>query len=75
LSPAVLQNFLNLEIISIILILIGKYRRLVEKLSLKDTAMKLYRSKLEEVDNRRIVSLDMNLIDMIDDKATPLRVV
>ncbi|CAF2051551.1 unnamed protein product, partial [Rotaria magnacalcarata] len=33
-------------------ILIGKHRCTIENLSLKDTAMKMYHSKLEEVENR-----------------------
>jgi hypothetical protein len=53
-------------------ILIGKHRRIVEKFSLKDTAMKMYHSKLEQVENRRIISLDMNLIDMVDDETSSL---
>ena len=53
-------------------ILVGKHRRVIEKLSLKDTAMEMYHSKLEEIENRRIISLDMNLIDMIDDEISPL---
>jgi hypothetical protein len=53
-------------------IMIGKHRCVVEKLSMKDTAMKMYHSKLEEVENRRIISIDMNLVDVIDDETTPL---
>ena len=34
--------------------------------------MKMHHSKLEEIENRRIISLDMNLIDMIDDEISPL---
>ena len=33
-------------------ILVGKHRRVIEKLSLKDTAMKMYHSKLEEIENQ-----------------------
>ncbi|CAF4700857.1 unnamed protein product [Rotaria sp. Silwood2] len=53
-------------------ILVGKHHRLVEKFSLKDTAMKTYHSKLEEVENRRIISLEMNLIDIVEDEISPL---
>ncbi|CAF4715043.1 unnamed protein product, partial [Rotaria sp. Silwood2] len=53
-------------------IIIGKHRCVVEKLSMKDTAMKMYHSKLEEVENRRIISIDMNLVDIVDAETTPL---
>ena len=53
-------------------ILVGKHRHVIGKLSLKDTAIKMYHSKLEEVENRRTVSLDMNVIDMIEDKISRL---
>ena len=43
---------------------VGRRYRVIEKYSLKDTAMIMYHSKLEEVENRRIISLDMNSIDM-----------
>ena len=49
-------------------ILIGKHRRIFEKFSLKDTAMKMYCSKLEQVENRRMISLEMNLAEIVDDK-------
>ena len=49
-------------------ILVGKHRRVIEKFSLKDTAMKTYQSKLEEVENRRIISLDLNLTDNVEDE-------
>ena len=65
---AVLVKFGNL----INHVLVGKHRRVIEKLSLKDTAMKMYHSKLEEIENRRIISLDMNLIYMIDDEISLL---
>ncbi|CAF5045713.1 unnamed protein product, partial [Rotaria sp. Silwood1] len=39
---------------------------------MKDTAMKMYHSKLEEVENRRIISIDMNLVDVVDAETTPL---
>ena len=53
-------------------ILIGKHRFTVEKLSLKDTAMKMYHSKLEEVENRRLISIDMKLADAIVDETNSL---
>jgi hypothetical protein len=53
-------------------ILIGKHSRVIEKHSLKDTAMKMYNSKLEEVENRRIISVDMSLTEMIEDEISPL---
>ncbi|CAF3087470.1 unnamed protein product [Rotaria sp. Silwood2] len=53
-------------------ILIGKHRCTVEKLSLKDTAMKMYHSKLEEVENRRLISIDMKLTEVIDDETSSL---
>ncbi|CAF4855500.1 unnamed protein product, partial [Rotaria sp. Silwood2] len=53
-------------------ILIGKHRCTVEKLSLKDTAMKMYHSKLEEVENRRLISIDMKLTEAIDDETNSL---
>jgi hypothetical protein len=53
-------------------ILVGKHHRVIEKFSLKDTAMKMYHCQLEEVENRRIISLDMNLIDMVDDEMSSL---
>ena len=49
-------------------ILLGKHKRTVEKFSLRDTAMKMYHSKLEEVENRRLIPLDMNLEDVIDNE-------
>ena len=33
--------------------------------------MKIYHFKLEEVENRRIISLDMNLTDVFDDETNP----
>ena len=53
-------------------IIIGNHRLTVEKSSMKDTAMKIYHSKLEKVENRRIISLDMSLTQMIDDEPTVL---
>ena len=53
-------------------ILIGKHRFTVEKLSLKDTAMKMYHSKLEEVENRRLISIDIKLADAIVDETNSL---
>ena len=53
-------------------IIIGNHRRAVEKSSMKDTAMKIYHSKLEEVENRRIISLDLSLIQTIDDESNVL---
>ena len=38
---------------------------IAEKLSLEDTAMKTYHSKLEKVENRRIISMDVNLTKAI----------
>ena len=52
-------------------ILIGKYRCIVEKLSLKDTVMTTYNSRWEEVENRRTISIDMNLKEVIDDETSP----
>ena len=52
-------------------ILIGKHRCTIEKLSLKDTAMKMYHSKLE-VEKRRLVSIDMKLADAIVDETNSL---
>ena len=42
-------------------ILLGKHHRTVERFSLKDTAMKVYHCKLEEVGNRQMISIDLNL--------------
>ncbi|CAF1308364.1 unnamed protein product [Rotaria sordida] len=53
-------------------ILIGKHRCTVEKLLLKDTAMKMYHSKLEEVENRRLICIDMKLTEVIDDETSSL---
>ncbi|CAF3693675.1 unnamed protein product [Rotaria sp. Silwood1] len=53
-------------------ILIGKHCHVEEKFSLKDTAMKMYHSKLEEVENRRIVSVDMNLTEAVANEANLL---
>ena len=49
-------------------IVIGKHRCKPEKFSLKDTAMKMYHSKLEEIENRRIISIDINLINIVEDE-------
>ena len=53
-------------------ILIGKHQCTVEKFSLKDTAMKMYHSKLEDVENRRLISIDMKLADAIIDETNSL---
>ncbi|CAF1548365.1 unnamed protein product [Adineta ricciae] len=52
-------------------IVIGSHKRKTEKLSFKDTAMKMYHTKLEEFENRRIVSMELHLSDMTDVDATP----
>ncbi|CAF1475822.1 unnamed protein product, partial [Rotaria sordida] len=39
---------------------------------IEDTAMKMYHSKLEEVENRRIISIDMNLTEAIADETNLL---
>ena len=41
---------------------------IAEKLSLKDAAMRMYHSKLEKVENRRIISTDVNLTKAIADE-------
>ena len=41
---------------------------IAKKLSLKDRAMKMYHSKLEKVENRRIISMDANLTKAIADE-------
>ena len=46
-------------------ILFGKHRRTVERFSLKDTAMKVYHYKLEEVGHRQMISVDLNLRESI----------
>ncbi|CAF1510927.1 unnamed protein product [Adineta steineri] len=53
-------------------ILAGKHHRMIERFSLKDTAMKMYHSKLEEVESRRIISLGMDLVNTIEDEMDPL---
>ena len=50
-------------------ILLGKHRRTVERFSLKDTAMKVYHCKLEEVGNRQMISIDLNLREPIQSQA------
>ena len=45
-------------------IVVSRHYRVIEKYSLKDTAMTMYHSKLEEVESRRMISLNMNSIDM-----------
>ncbi|CAF1448646.1 unnamed protein product, partial [Rotaria magnacalcarata] len=42
-------------------ILLGKQYRSIERLSLKDSAMEFYHCKLEEVGNRRMISIDLNV--------------
>ena len=49
-------------------VLINDHSRIAEKLSLKDTTMKMYHSKLEEFESRRIISIDMNLTEAIADE-------
>ena len=53
-------------------IIIGNHRCVAEKVSMQDTAMKMYHSALVEVENRRMISIDMNLVDVVDDETTPL---
>lgn len=53
-------------------IILGKHRRTVEKFSMTDTAMKMYHSKLEEIENRRIISLDVHLTEMVVDESSDL---
>ncbi|CAF4148956.1 unnamed protein product [Adineta steineri] len=53
-------------------ILVGKHHRMIERFCLKDMVMKLYHSKLEEVESRRIISLDMDLVNTIEDEIDPL---
>ncbi|CAF1985980.1 unnamed protein product [Rotaria magnacalcarata] len=48
--------------------ILGKHNLEVEKFSLKDTAIKMYHSKLEEVENRRMISLDMSLVNIVNDE-------
>ena len=45
---------------------------IAEQLSLKDTAMRMYHSKLEKVENRRIISMDVNLTKAIADETNLL---
>ena len=53
-------------------IILGKHRRAVEKFSMTDTAMKMYHSKLEEIENRQIISLDMDLAELSVDESSDL---
>ena len=48
-------------------VLINDHPRIAEKFSLKDIAMKMYHLKLEEIENRRIISIDINLTEAIAD--------
>ncbi|CAF2082378.1 unnamed protein product [Rotaria magnacalcarata] len=53
-------------------ILIGNHNRTVEKFSLKDSVMKIYHTKLDEIENRHIVSMDMSLTEAIADETNIL---
>ena len=47
---------------------------IAETLSLKDIAMKMYHSKLEKVENRRIISMNVNLTKAITNETNLLPV-
>ena len=53
-------------------ILLGDHKPSIERFSLKDTAMKTYYCKLEEVGSRRIISVDVNEKQINQLKRNPL---